>query len=394
MRTDFPIFQTHPELVYLDSASTAQRCAASLEAERAYYTEMNANVHRGLYDLSESATRAYEAVRTTVAEFLGGVDARGVIFTRGTTEGVNLVAQAYLRPLLKAGDEVLVTALEHHSNFLPWQAVCEAAGATLKMVNLQENGALDMADFEQKLSSKTRLVAVTALSNVLGMSPDFSRIIEMAHQVGAVVLLDLAQWAAHAPCEIPKWDADFAVFSSHKLYGSTGAGVLYGRPEILETMAPWQVGGGMVKTVTLAGSTFQKIPHRFEAGTPAIAQVLGMGAALEFLTKTGWNAIQKHEDVLLQKLLGTLKGLPYVKILGEPERAVVSFEMEGVHPHDVAGILAESQVCVRAGHHCCQPLLQSLRVTATVRASLGIYNTELDVERLVRGLEAVYHRFQ
>jgi len=394
VRTKFPIFETHPELVYLDNAATSQRCAAALEAERQYYTEMNANVHRGLYELSESATTAYEAVRATAAQFLGGVDQRGVVFVRGATEGVNLVAQSYLRPRLQPGDEVLVTALEHHSNFLPWQAACEVAGATLRVVSLKGDGSIDMHDFESQLSERTKLVAVTALSNVLGMSPDFPAMIQAAHKVGAVVLLDLAQWAAHLPCDLPRWNADFAVFSGHKLYGSTGSGVLYGRPEILQAMAPWQLGGGMVETATESGSQFRDIPHRFEAGTPAIAQVLGMGAALRFLMDLGFDAIQAHERPLFELLLKELSALPFVRVLGKPQHAVVSFEVKGVHPHDVAGLLAESNICIRAGHHCCQPLMQALGASAVARVSLGLSNTPTDIERLVQGLSAVYDRFR
>lgn len=398
MKAQFPIFQTHSDLVYLDNASTTQRPESVLQAMDHYYRVMNANVHRGLYPLSEQATGEYEGVREQLMRFLNASSMDEIIFTRGTTESLNLVAQCWGRSFLKPGDEILLTLLEHHSNIVPWQRVAQATGAVLKFCPLTESGDLDYEAFRSLLSERTKIVSVTALSNTLGTVVDLRSIISAAHGVGAVVCVDAAQSMAHFPMDVRELEVDFLAFSGHKIYGPTGVGVLYGKRKWLEQMEPWLGGGNMIKEVFLDHSTWKELPWKFEAGTPPIAEVIGLGAALEFIEKVHYDWIEKHDRELEAYAFKALGELPYVTVLGpqtrECHRAVISFTMTGVHPHDVASILGMREICVRAGHHCTMPLMNMLKVPSTTRLSFGVYNTMEDVDRLVEGIKEVAKKFR
>jgi len=398
LRSRFPIFKTQASLVYLDSASTAQRVDSALEAMNRTYTDINANVHRGLYPLSERATAAYEAVRDVVQDFLNAESKESIVFTRGTTEGLNIVAQGWGGQFLKTGDEVLLTMMEHHSNIVPWQLVAKKTGAVLKFCPLTEAGDLDYVAFENLLTRNVKMVSLTGLSNVLGTVVDLPRVVALAKKVGALVTVDAAQLTAHFPIDVQKLDIDFLAFSSHKLYGPTGAGVLYGKRELLEKMDPWLGGGDMIREVTVDGSTWNDLPWKFEAGTPAIAEIIGMGAALQFVMEVGFDEIAKHDLELQNYAFAELKKLPYVQVLGPQQdalqRGCFSFVVKDVHPHDVASILGDSGVCVRAGHHCAMPLMKALGVSSTSRVSFGLSNTLRDVDALIEGLVEVAKTFR
>ena len=393
LRSRFPLLVSQPDLVFLDTAASSQRVDVALEAVDKYYREMNANVHRGLYPMSEQATEAYESVRGVVQQFLNAGDEREVVFTRGTTESLNLVAHGYGKQVLQKGDEILISVMEHHSHLVPWQMVAEETGAELVFVGLDEVGNLDMDALHGAMTDRTKVVAVTGLSNTLGTVVDLKQIAEWAHDVGAVVSVDGAQMAAHFPVNVQELDVDFFAFSSHKVYGPTGAGVLWAKREHLDLMEPIMGGGGMIREVHMASSTWNDVPWKFEAGTPSIAQVLGMGAALEFLMEIGMEKVEVHDRELMEYALSQLDQLSFVRVLGpgnaDQQSGVISFEVDGVHPHDVSAILGEAGVCVRAGHHCTMPLMQELGVVGTTRASFGVYNTKKDVDRLVAGLEKV-----
>ena len=397
LKSHFPFFIGNPHLVYLDSASTSQRVDRTLEAEQEFYTKYNANVHRGLYPIAEKASEHYEAVRETAQRFLHASAASSVVFTRGTTEGLNIVAQCWGRPHLKKGDEVLLTVMEHHSNLVPWQMIAQETGAVLKFCPLTKNGDLDYDAFEKLLTKKTKMVSITGLSNVLGTFVDLERVIEWAHKVGALVCVDAAQLAAHSPLDVQALDVDFLAFSSHKIYGPTGAGILFGKKEHLEAMNPWMGGGDMIRSVSLETSEWNDVPYKFEAGTPNIAGVIGMGAAMEFLMDQDWEALRAHEKTLFELLIEELKALPFVEVYGVQKwpthRAAVSFNVKGVHAHDTAAVLGEHGVCVRAGHHCAMPLHTWLKTPASVRASFGLYNTEADVKALIKALKEVEKLF-
>lgn len=369
MKNQFPFFKENSNVVYLDSAATTQRVDSAIAAEMDFYLKMNANVHRGLYPMAEEATTKYEAVREIVARFLNGVPDE-VVFTRGTTESINLVAQGLN---LQKDDEVVLTIMEHHSNLVPWQMT----GAKLRFIDLDE---------EFKCSDKTKVVAITGLSNALGKRVDLARVVSEARRVGAIVVLDAAQMAAHLPIDVQALDVDFVAFSSHKMYGPTGAGVLWGRAELLEKMEPLMGGGDMIREVYTDHSTWNDVPYKFESGTPNIAQVIGMGAAIEFLMEVGFDEIQAHDEKLMKYLKKRLAELNFVKIFGDDHVGILSFVVEGVHNHDVAAILGEKGVCVRAGHHCTMPLMQKLGVPGTTRVSLGVYNSERDVDKLIEAL--------
>jgi cysteine desulfurase / selenocysteine lyase len=366
MKNRFPFFE-NMSVAYLDSAATTQRVDSALQAEMDFYTKMNANVHRGLYPIAEQATTKYEAVRGIVARFLNA-DEKEVVFTRGTTESINLVARGLD---LQEGDEVLLTIMEHHSNLVPWQMT---------------KAKVRFADEKFKCNDNTKVVAITGLSNTLGEQIDLRHVVSEARRVGAVVVLDAAQMAAHLPIDVQALDVDFVAFSSHKMYGPTGAGVLWGKAEFLEKMEPMMGGGDMIREVYTDHSTWNDVPYKFEAGTPNIAQVIGMGAALEFLMEVGFDEIAAHDEKLMNYLKNQLKEIEFVKVLGEEHLGILSFLVEGVHNHDVAAILGEKGVCVRAGHHCTMPLMQKLGIPGTTRVSLGIYNTEEDIDRLIEAL--------
>jgi cysteine desulfurase/selenocysteine lyase len=397
-RAEFPILArtVHGKpLVYLDSAATTQKPRAVIDAVSRFYEETNANVHRGVHLLSERATQAYDDARATVARFVGARDPREVIFVRGTTEAVNLVAQTFGRRGVGPGDEVLVTELEHHSNIVPWQMLCEEKGATLRAVPITDAGDLDLEALDRLLGPRTRLLAVTQVSNALGTATPVAEIVRRAKARGVPVLVDGAQGLPHRGVDVQALGADFYAFSGHKVYGPTGIGVLWGRRELLEAMPPWQGGGDMILSVSFDRTTFNVLPHKFEAGTPNIAGAVGLAAALDFVTRLGPEAIAAHERAVVAYAAEALRSVPDVRIVGEPrERAgAVSFLVGDVHPHDVGTVLDRHGVAVRAGHHCAQPLMRRLGVAATARASFGLYSTRDDVDALVRGIQAVREVF-
>ncbi len=392
VRRDFPILATrvngHP-LVYLDSAASSQRALPVIRAVEDYETHSHANVHRGVHALSQAATAAFEGARERVRRFLNARSTREIIFVRGTTEGINLVAQAYARPRFGAGDEILISALEHHANIVPWQMVCQQSGCTLKVAPINRRGELEFEEFVKLLSPRTRLVGIAHVSNALGTVLPVKRIIEAAHAHGAVVLIDGAQAVPHSAVDVRALGADFYTFSAHKLYGPTGIGVLYGREELLAAMPPWQGGGDMILTVTFEKSTYNELPWKFEAGTPNMSGAVGLAAAMDYVEGLGLAAIAAHEDRLLKLATSELARLPDIEIIGTAahKAAVLSFTMKGVHPHDLGTILDAEGVAVRTGHHCAMPVMTFFGVPATARASFGCYNTEGDVAALVAALK-------
>ena len=392
VRRDFPILATrvhgHP-LVYLDSAASSQRPWQVIRAVEDYERNSHANVHRGVHALSQAATSAFEGARERVRRFVNAGSTREIIFTRGTTEGINLVAQAYARPRFGPGDEILITALEHHSNIVPWQMVCEQTGCALKVAPINRRGELEFEAFTQLLSPRTRLVGVAHVSNALGTVLPVKRIVEAAHAHGAVVLIDGAQAVPHSAVDVRALGADFYTFSSHKLYGPTGIGVLYGREALLEAMPPWQGGGDMILTVSFEKSTYNALPYKFEAGTPNISGAVGLAAAMDYVEGLGIEAIAAHEARLLQRATAELLRLPDIEIIGTAahKASVLSFTMKGVHPHDLGTILDAEGVAVRTGHHCAMPVMTFFGVPATARASFGCYNNDADVTALVAALK-------
>jgi len=392
VRTDFPILsQTtrsgHP-LAYLDNAATTQKPRQVIEAISRFYTSGNANIHRGVYELSERATAAFEGARERVARFIGAASPAEIVFTRSATEAINLVAQSWGRSTLRPGDEVLVTAMEHHSNLVPWQLVCEQTGARLRAVPITARGELDLEAAERLLGDRTRLLAIGHVSNALGTVNPVRALAARAHGRGALVLVDGAQSAAHLRIDVAELGCDFFAFSGHKVYGPTGVGVLYGRADVLAAMPPWQGGGDMIEQVALEGSTWAAPPARFEAGTPPIAEVLGLATALDYFEAVGLDRIAAWEEELLRlatEQVGEIRG---VRLVGTaPQKvAVLSFILDGVHPHDVGTILDDEGVAVRAGHHCAQPVMTSLGIPATVRASFAFDNTVREIEALARGV--------
>ena len=398
VRAEFPILEQTVNgrpLVYLDNGATSQKPRRVIDAIRRYYETDNANVHRGLHALSERATNDYEGARDTVRAFLNAADRREIVFVRGATEGLNLVAQSWARPRLRPDDEIVVTTMEHHSNIVPWQLVCRQTGARLRVAPIHDSGELDMEAFSKLVNERTRIVAVAHVSNALGTINPVREIIATAHDAGAVAVLDGAQAAAHGAVDVRALGCDFYVFSSHKCYGPTGMGVLYGRTELLEEAEPYQGGGDMIRTVSFEESTWNDLPYKFEAGTPNIAGTIGLGAAVEFMSELGMDAIAAHEHEVLEyatEVLGELEG---VRIIGTaPAKAgIVSFVVDGVHPHDVGTIVDRHGVAIRAGHHCAMPLMRRFKVPATTRASLAVYNTRADIDALVGGLRRVKEIF-
>ena len=399
VRQEFPILNEKPygePLVYLDSAATTQKPQAVIDAMSRFYSRDNANVHRGVHYLSERATEAYEGARAKVGGFLNAADASEIVFTRGTTEAINLVAQTYARTHLDEGDEVLVTAMEHHSNIVPWQMVCEQRGARLRVAPINDAGELLVDELERLVGPRTKLVAVTHVSNVLGTINPIRRITEIAHARGARVLVDGAQAAPHLDIDVQALGCDFYALSGHKMYGPTGIGVLYGRSELLEEMPPYQGGGDMIASVSFEKTVYNKIPYKFEAGTPNLAGAVGLGAAIDFLGGLGHEALAAHEHDVLAYGVRALSALPGLRLIGTaPAKAsVVSFVLDGVHPHDIGTILDRQGVAIRAGHHCAQPLLSRLGLAATARASLACYSTRHDIDALVAGLGTVQETFR
>jgi cysteine desulfurase/selenocysteine lyase len=397
IRKDFPILDQqvngHP-LVFLDSAASAQKPRQVIEAISQLYSKDYANIHRGVYQLSERATAAFEASRQKAARFIGA-DPREIVFVRGTTEAINLVAQTFGRVNVGAGDEILITAMEHHSNIVPWQMLCEEKGANLRVAPIDDSGALDLEEFEKLVTPRTKLVAVTHVSNALGSVNPIDEIIRIAHEQGAPVLVDGAQAIPHDPVDVRALDCDFYAFSSHKVFGPSGIGVLYGKAEHLEAMPPWQGGGEMILSVTFEKSTYNEIPHKFEAGTPDIAGVVGFGAALDYVDALDRPALASYERDLLDYGTAALEAVPGVRLIGTAPRksAVLSFVIDGIHPHDIGTILDQHGIAVRTGHHCAQPVMERFGVPATVRASLALYNTRSDLDALVKGIHAVRELF-
>jgi len=398
VRGDFPALRQRVhgrKLVYLDNAATTQKPRAVIDALGRWYAEDCANVHRGLHTLSERSTAAYEAARDTVRRFLNAEDARAIVFVRGATEGINLVAHSYGRARLRAGDEILISGLEHHSNIVPWQLLAEATGARLRVAPINDRGEIILEEYEKLLGPRTRMVALAHVSNALGTINPVRRMIRLAHRWEAAVLLDGAQAAPHLKVDVRALDCEFCVFSGHKLYGPTGIGVLYGKAALLEAMPPYQGGGDMIRSVSFEKTTYNDPPYKFEAGTPHIAGAIGLAAAIEYLDRLGLGRIAAHEHELLVCATEALRRIPGVRLIGTAAEkvALVSFVVEGVHPHDVGTILDGEGVAVRAGHHCAQPVMQRFGVPATTRASFGLYNTREEVDALAAGLESVQEVF-
>ncbi len=391
VRADFPILSRNVHgkpLVFLDSAASAQKPRQVIEAITKVYSDEYANVHRGAYYLSETATANYEAAREKVRGFINAKSVSEIVFTKGATEAINLVASAYGRAFIKAGDEVVITAVEHHSNIVPWQLLRDATGCVLRVVPVTPDGSVDVAAFAKVIGPKTKLVAIAHVSNVLGTVLPVREIASLAHAVGAKIMLDGCQGIVHRHVDVQDLGCDFYVFSGHKLYGPTGIGVLWARAAVLDAMPPYQGGGDMIDTVTFAKTTWAPAPAKFEAGTPPIAQAIGLGAAIDYLNSIDRAAAADHEDALLRYAMTRLAQVPGIRLIGTAahKAAVQSFVMDGAHPHDLATVLDRHGVCVRAGHHCAQPLMEILGVTATTRASFGIYNTMDEVDALVHAL--------
>jgi len=399
IRADFPILERTirgKPLVYLDNAATSHKPRAVIEAIQRFHVEENSNIHRGLHYLSERATAAFEAARGKVRAFLGAADAREIVFVRGTTEAVNLVAQTYGKTHVRAGDEIVITEMEHHSNIVPWQILCEQQGAALRVVPVTDDGEILLDQFEKILTPRTRLVSVIHVSNALGTINPIREIIEIAHARGVPVMVDGAQAVQHMKVDVGELDCDFYAFSGHKLYGPTGIGVLYGKAALLEAMPPYQGGGDMINTVSFEKTTYKKPPQKFEAGTPNIAGGIGLGAAIDYLNGIGLAAAAAHEDDLLSYATESLAAIPGIRFIGTARRkaSVLSFVMRDIHPHDIGTILDQDGIAIRAGHHCAQPLMKRFGVPATARASMSFYNTREEVDALVAGVKKVLEVFR
>ena len=399
IRADFPILHTQVHgrpLVYLDNAATCQKPRSVIESERHYYEALNANIHRGVHLLSQRATDAYEASREAVRALINAPATQDVIFTRGTTEAINLVAQSWGRSTLKPGDEILVTYMEHHSNIVPWQLLCEQTGAVLKVVPIDERGVLELAALDTLLGERTRLFAMTHVSNALGTVNPVAELVARARKVGALTLIDGAQAIAHVTVDVQALDCDFYAFSAHKLYGPTGVGVLYGRRALLEAMPPWQGGGDMISLVRFSGSRWNHLPYKFEAGTPNIAGGVAFKAAIDYVTAIGIEAIAAHEADLLDYASSLAREVPGLRVIGEApgKAAILSFVLEGIHPHDIGTILDMEGVAIRTGHHCAMPVMERYAIPATARASFALYNTHAEVDALFAALAKVQKLFR
>jgi len=398
IRKDFPILQTkvhgHP-LVYLDNAATSQKPQAVIDALVRYYERENANIHRGVHYLSQLATEEFEKAREMVRAFANATQASEIIFTHGTTEAINLAAQTYGRANVGVGDEVLITALEHHSNIVPWQLLCEEKGAKLRVAPINDAGEVLIEEYARLLGPKTKIVAVAHVSNALGTINPLEQMIALAHAQGVVVVVDGAQAVPHLKVDLQALDADFYAFSGHKMYGPTGIGVLYGKQALLEAMPPWQGGGDMISSVTFEKTTYNKVPHKFEAGTPDMAGVAGLKAAIEYMNGIGIEKIAAHEHDLLEYATQVIGALPGVRLIGTAQQkaSVLSFVLEEAHPHDIGTILDQQGIAVRTGHHCAQPVMERFQIPATVRASFAVYNTQGEVDALARGIRKVREVF-
>ncbi|MDZ7363416.1 MAG: cysteine desulfurase [candidate division KSB1 bacterium] len=394
IRADFPILRQKVRgkpLVFLDSAATSQKPQVVIEAISNYYETQNANIHRGVYYLSELATNAYEGARQKIKEFINANSIKEIVFVRGATEGINLVASSYGRKNIKAGDEIVISAMEHHSNIVPWQMLCEETGAKLRVIPINDDGELILEEYQKLLNKKTKLVAIVHISNSLGTINPIKRIVDIAHDSKVPVLVDGAQAMPHTKVDVKKLDCDFFVFSSHKIFGPTGVGVLYAKEALLEKMPPYQGGGDMIKSVTFEKTLYNDLPYRFEAGTPNIAGAIGLGKALDYVAGIGYENIAAHEKELLRHATEALSTIKSLRIIGtaKEKAAVISFVIDGIHPHDVGTILDRDGIAIRTGHHCTQPVMARFKVPATSRASLAFYNTKTEVDLLVKGLHHV-----
>ena len=396
LKREFQIFANNPDLVFLDSAASAQKPRSVIDRIADYYSTDYANVHRGVYRLSARSTELFEEAREKVRRFLNAVDPREIVFVRNTTEAINLVAQSWGPASLRSGDEVLISILEHHSNIVPWQLLRDRIGIQLVVAPLDATGGLDLAGFEARLSPRTRLVAITHVANATGAVAPVETIVQLAHQRGAKVLIDGSQAAPRLPVDVQALGCDFYALTGHKVYGPTGIGALYGRYDLLAAMPPWQGGGEMILRVTLEKTEFQEPPHRFEAGTPDIAGAIGLGAAVDFIEELGRDNILEHEEALTGYGVDRLSRIPGLRLLdaGQRRLGILSFDLEGVHPHDVAQVLDQHHVAVRAGHHCAQPLMEWFGLAGTTRASLGVYNDDRDIDRLAEAIEAAREMFR
>lgn len=399
VRQDFPILSrlVHGKrLVFLDSAASAQKPRAVMDIERDIYEAGYANVHRGVYWLSQHATEAFEAAREKVRQLLNARETREIVFVRGATEAINLVAQSYGRRFLSAGDEIIITHMEHHSNIVPWQLLCEAKGVVLKVAPIDDSGELDLGAFARLIGPRTKFISVTHVANALGTVVPVEAVIRLANERGIPVLIDGCQALPHQAIDVQALDCDFYVFSGHKLYGPTGIGVLYGKAQHLQAMPPWQGGGDMIRSVTFEKTEYNELPWKFEAGTPHIIGAIGLGAAIDYIRSIGYDAIAAHESDLLTYALRELSAIDSLRLIGQPRHrsGVISFALGGVHPHDIGTILDHDGICVRAGHHCAQPTMDRFGVSATVRASFAIYNGRDDVDALVAGLHKVHEVFR
>lgn len=398
IRQDFPILQREVHgkpLVYLDNGASAQRPACVIDAEADCYRQYYANIHRGVHMLSQESTRAFEAVRGKAAGLLNAASEREIVFTRGTTESINLVAQSHVRPMLQPGDEILITGMEHHSNIVPWQLICEYTGAGLVVVPFSDAGELSLEDVASRITPRTRFISVMQVSNALGTINPVGEIVQLARRHGLTILLDGAQAAPHMPVDVQELDCDFYVFSAHKLYGPTGVGVLYGKYDLLKAMPPWQGGGDMIRSVTFERTEFAEPPARFEAGTPNIGGVIGLGAAIDYFQALDPAAVLAHETDLLRYAEARMAEIPGLRIIGTAadKAGIISFVMDDAHPHDIGTILDADGIAIRAGHHCAQPVMQRYGVPATARASFAAYNTRTEVDALIASLHKVHDLF-
>ena len=395
-KAQFPLFQQHPEIAFLDSAATAQRPACVLDAERDFYQRMNANPLRGLYSLSVEATEAIAKVRQQIADVIGAPQANEVVFTRNTSESLNLVAKSFAPSVLEPGDEVVITIMEHHSNLIPWQQVCRATGAKLVYLYPTKTGQLTTEEVLSKVGPKTKILAVGQVSNVLGVENPVKNLGKLVHKYGGYLVVDGAQSTPHIPVDVQALDSDFFAFSGHKVYGPMGIGVLYGREELLNAMPPFLTGGEMIESVTRDGAVFAELPHKFEAGTVNAADAVGLHAAIDYVKSIGFTAMHQQEVALTRRAMDAIGEMPHVHVLGseKPEEhcGIITFTVDGVHPHDISEILASDGVAIRAGHHCAQPLLAYLKHPSTARASLAFYNTESEVDRLLDSISTLRER--
>ena len=398
IRKDFPILmkKVHDKnLVYLDNAATTQKPNFVIDRVNKYYTTMNANIHRGVHALSQEATEAFEGARIQIKQFINALGKNQIIFTRGTTESINLVASSYGRANIKEGDEIIISHMEHHSNIVPWQILCKEKNAKLRIIPINDDGELIYEEFEKLVNEKTKLISIVYVSNSLGTINDVKRIINYAHQFNIPVLVDAAQAVNHIKVDVQELDCDFLAFSGHKIYGPTGIGALYGKVELLEAMPPYQGGGDMISKVTFEETTYNELPHKFEAGTPDIAGAIGLGAAIEYVSKIGIENIKDHETSLLEYATKQIAEVPGLRIIGSAKEktSVLSFVLENIHPHDIGTFLDFEGVAIRTGHHCTQPVMQRFNIPATSRASFAMYNTKEEIDVLVNGLKKIIEVF-